>query len=327
MAVPSTEIDVLQAESEALDALLGHPPRRRWNPALLVCADLPPVASVGELAHDATPPPTEASTTAVTTPGNWQGLVLPVALLLAWELAVRAGWIAARLLPPPSEIARALIELGPQGLLGHIATSTARVLSGYGLGAILGIAAGALVGLSHRSAAWLNPTFQALRAIPSLAWVPLLLLWLGIDEAPKLALIAIGAFFPVYMGVSSGFRDVDRKLIEVARLYRLNATALVARVLLPAALPAVLTGLRNGLSLAWMFMVAAELIAATRGLGYLLTDGRETGRADLVLAAILLLALLGKLSDSAVQWAESRLLAWRDTLDTLGAPNRRPNAS
>lgn len=327
MAVPSTEIDVLQAESEALDALVGHPPRRRWNPALLVCADLPPVASVGELTRDATQAPTEPPTASAGPHWNWQGLALPVALLLAWELSVRAGWVAARLLPPPSEIAQTLIELGPQGLLGHIATSTARVLAGYGLGAALGIAAGALVGLSQRSAAWLNPSFQALRAIPSLAWVPLLLLWLGIDEAPKLALIAIGAFFPVYMGVSSGFRDVDRKLIEVARLYRLSATALVARVLLPAALPAVLTGLRNGLSLAWMFMVAAELIAATRGLGYLLTDGRETGRADLVLAAILLLALLGKLSDSAVQWAESRLLAWRDTLDTLAPLNSRPEGS
>jgi len=333
MAVPSTEIDVLQAESEALDALVGHPPRRRWNPALLVCADLPPVASVGELtqeqarAQDGPQNGIEAPRPEAGPGWNWQGLALPVALLLVWELSVRAGWVAARLLPPPSDIAQTLIELGPQGLLGHIATSTARVLTGYGLGAALGIAAGALVGLSRRTAAWLNPSFQALRAIPSLAWVPLLLLWLGIDEAPKLALIAIGAFFPVYMGVSSGFRDVDRKLIEVARLYRLSATALVGRVLLPAALPAVLTGLRNGLSLAWMFMVAAELIAATRGLGYLLTDGRETGRADLVLAAILLLALLGKLSDSAVQWAESRLLAWRDTFDTLGPLNSRPNAS
>ena len=144
----------------------------------------------------------------------------------------------------------------------------------------------------------------------------MLLLWLGIDEASKIALIAIGAFFPVYMGVASGFRDVDRKLVEAARMYRLGAVAMVRRVLLPAALPAVLTGLRNGLSLAWMFMVAAELIAATRGLGYLLTDGREMGRADIVLAAIVLLALLGKVTDTGMAWLERRLLAWRDTYDT-----------
>jgi sulfonate transport system permease protein len=114
----------------------------------------------------------------------------------------------------------------------------------------------------------------------------------------------------------SGLRDVDRKLVEVAELAGLPPLALVRRVLLPAALPAVLTGLRNGLSLAWMFMVAAELIAATRGLGYLLTDGRETGRADLVLAAIVLLALLGKLTDTGMQVLEQRWLAWRDTLGT-----------
>ena len=107
-----------------------------------------------------------------------------------------------------------------------------------------------------------------------------------------------------------------RKLVEAARMYRLGAVAMVRRVLLPAALPAVLTGLRNGLSLAWMFMVAAELIAATRGLGYLLTDGREMGRADIVLAAIVLLALLGKVTDTGMAWLERRLLAWRDTYDT-----------
>ena len=127
-------------------------------------------------------------------------------------------------------------------------------------------------------------------------------------------LIAIGAFFPVYMGTLSGIRDVDRKLVELARLYGLTGATLARRVLLPAASPAVLTGLRNGLSLAWMFMVAAELIAATRGLGYLLTDGREMGRADLVFAAILLLAAVGKLSDGLMRRWEQRALAWRDTL-------------
>jgi sulfonate transport system permease protein len=246
----------------------------------------------------------------------WLGLLLPAAVLLLLEAASRLGWVSAHLLPPPSEVVRTVLSFGPQALAGHILASTARVATGFAVGASLGIAAGALVGLSRRGEAVLDPGLQALRAIPSLAWVPLLLLWLGIDEGPKVVLIAIGAFFPVYMGVSSGFRDVDRKLVEVARLYGLGGVALVRRVLLPAALPAVLTGLRNGLSLAWMFMVAAELIAASKGLGYLLTDGRETGRADIVLAAIFLLALLGKFSDVGMRALERRLLAWRDTFDT-----------
>jgi sulfonate transport system permease protein len=247
---------------------------------------------------------------------RWIGGVLPLSLLLALELASRLGWIAPHLLPPPSEILVTLWWLLGQGLAGHVAASSLRVLAGFTLGASLALLIGALVGLSRRTERFLDPSFQALRAIPSLAWVPLLLLWLGIDEAPKIVLIAIGAFFPVYMGVASGFRDVDRKLVEVARMAGLSSQALVRRVLLPAAMPAVLTGLRNGLSLAWMFMVAAELIAATRGLGYLLTDGRETGRADIVLAAIVLLAMLGKLSDTLMQRLERHLLSWRDTFDS-----------
>ena len=244
--------------------------------------------------------------------------LLPTAALLLAEIAGRLGWIAPNLLPTPSDVLRALVDLGGHTVARHVAASTARVAAGYAIGATLAVAVGSLVGLSATARALLDPSFQALRAIPSLAWVPLLLLWLGIGEAPKLAMIAIGAFFPVYMGVVSGITGVDRKLVEVARLMRLRPLALVRRVLLPAALPSVMTGLRNGLSLAWMFMVAGELIAASSGLGYLLTDGRETSRADLVLAAIVLLAILGKLSDTAMACLERRLLAWRDVLGAEG---------
>jgi sulfonate transport system permease protein len=247
---------------------------------------------------------------------RWLGGVLPMGFLLLLELAVRLGAVPAHLLPPPSEVGRTLVALSGNGLATHIVASTARVFGGFAIASVLAVALGALVGLNRRAEALLDPSFQALRAIPSLAWVPLLLLWLGIDESSKVTLIAIGAFFPIYMGVVSGLRDVDRKLVEVAELAGLKPIAMVRRVLLPAAAPAVLTGLRNGLSLAWMFMVAAELIAATRGLGYLLSDGRETGRADIVLAVIALLAVLGKLTDSGMRWLEGHLLAWRDTLDT-----------
>ncbi|MDB5909975.1 MAG: transporter permease [Massilia sp.] len=241
------------------------------------------------------------------------GLLLPALLLLAAEAGVRSGLVPANLLPAPSQVAQTLVYLAEHGLAAHVASSALRVLAGFAAGASLGVVLGAVVALSRRTEALLDPTFQALRAIPSLAWVPLLLLWFGIDETPKLMLIAIGAFFPVYMGASSGIRGVDRKMVEVAQLYRLGRVALVRRVLLPAALPALMTGLRNGLSLAWMFMVAAELIAASRGLGYLLSDGRETSRADIVLAAIVLLAVLGKASDSLMLRLENRWLAWRDS--------------
>jgi sulfonate transport system permease protein len=239
-------------------------------------------------------------------------LLLPALLAGGLEMAVRAGWLPANLMPPPSDVLGTLAWLAQNGLAAHLGASTLRVAIGFLGGAGAAILLGALVALDRRASRLLDPSLQTLRAIPSLAWVPLLLLWLGIDELPKLILIGIGAFFPVYTGVVSGFAGVDRKLVEVGLLYRLSKPALVRRVLLPAALPAILTGLRNGLALAWMFMVAAELIAASRGLGYLLSDGRETSRADIVVAAIVLLAVLGKVSDMAMVALERRLLAWRD---------------
>ncbi|MBB3259456.1 sulfonate transport system permease protein [Paraburkholderia bannensis] len=248
-------------------------------------------------------------------PRGWRiaGALLPVVFLLAVEVLVRARLLPDNLVPAPSSIFEALWQLGGAHLLRHIAASTARVAAGFGCGAALAIAIGAAMGLSRRLDALLDPSFQALRAIPSLAWVPVLLLWMGIDEAPKITLVAIGAFFPVHFSVVSGIRNVDRKLVELGAIYRLPPWRLFLRILLPAALPQIFTGLRTGLAVSWMFVVAAELIAATRGLGYLLSDGRETGRPDIVFGAIILLGLLGKLTDSAMRAFESRVLAWRDT--------------
>ncbi|MDD0845046.1 ABC transporter permease [Pseudomonas sp. Gutcm_11s] len=246
--------------------------------------------------------------------GNWRGLVLPLALLVLLEVLVRLDWIPAHQLPAPSQVGQTLWWLAAGGeLWGHIGVSLARVAAGFAIGAALAVLIGAWVGLSRRAESYLEPTFQALRAIPSLAWVPLLLLWLGIDETPKVVLIALGAFFPVYLALLAGIRNVDRKLVEVGRLHRLSGVALTRRILLPAALPSLFTGLRGALSLSWMFLVAAELIAATQGLGYLLSDGRETSRPDLVIAAILLLAVLGKLSDGLLKQLETRALHWRDS--------------
>jgi len=247
-------------------------------------------------------------------PPHLLGWIVPLAALTLLELAAHLGWVSSRLLPPPSQIVGTLSALLDQGLGQHIAASGLRVAAGFAIGAALAIALGLMIGLNRTIEALIDPCFQALRAIPSLAWVPLLLLWFGIDETPKITLIAIGAFFPVYFGLVSGISNVDRKLVELGEMYGLGALALARRIILPAALPSLFTGLRNGLSLAWMFLVAAELIAATRGIGYLLTDGRETSRPDVVLAAIVLLAVLGKLSDGALKWLEQRKLAWADSL-------------
>ena len=249
---------------------------------------------------------------------RYAGFALPVVFLAAIEALVRASVLPMHLVPAPSTILQSLWDLGGARVVRHIGASIARVYAGFALGSLLALMIGAAMGLSRRVDALLDPTFQALRAIPSLAWVPVLLLWMGIDEAPKITLIAIGAFFPVQLSVVAGIHGVDRKLIEFGELNRLTSRAMFTRILLPASMPQIFTGLRTGLSLAWMFMVAAELIAATRGLGYLLSDGRETGRPDLVFGAILLLALLGKLSDGAFKLIETRALSWRDARRVSG---------
>jgi sulfonate transport system permease protein len=247
-----------------------------------------------------------------------KGLALPIAIIVVLEAAVRIGWLPSYQMPAPSEIALTLGELAQGPLWKHIGASLVRVLIGFTIGAGLALLFAAWVGLSREAEAWIEPTFAGLRSIPSLAWVPLLLLWLGIDETSKIVLIAIGAFFPVYLNGVAAIRNIDRKLVEVGTMYGFSRSRLIRRILLPAALPGLFTGLRSGMSLAWMFLVAAELIAATKGLGYLLSDGRETSRPDIVLAAIIALAVLGKICDGVLAGLETRFLAWRDTFNGQG---------
>jgi sulfonate transport system permease protein len=237
------------------------------------------------------------------------GLVVPLLFLLVWQLLATSGEFTRSQLPTPGAVLAALGELATRGdLWQHIAISTQRVFLGFAAGAGVGIVLGGLVGLSRPARALLGPSIQALRAVPSLAWVPLLLLWLGIGETPKIVLVAIGAFFPVYTTVSAALAHVDRHLVEVGRAYGRSGVALFLQVQLPAIAPGALAGLRLGLAQGWLFLVAAELIASSIGLGFLLIDSQNTGRTDILLLAIVLLAVLGKVTDGVLGLAERRLL-------------------
>jgi sulfonate transport system permease protein len=241
------------------------------------------------------------------------GVLIPVALALGWELAIRAGLAQGRLLPPPSRILGTLLALAQSGeLWTHVAATLLRVALGFAAGAGAGILVGALTGTLPLARHLLDPSLQALRAVPSLAWVPLFILWLGILETPKVTLIAVGVFFPVYIGVSGAIASVDRKLVEVGRIFRLSRPALARRILLPAVLPGTVVALRTGLGLGFLFVVAAELMGASEGLGYLLVDGQQFGKPDQILAAILAFAVLGKLADALLVLATRPLLRWQD---------------
>jgi sulfonate transport system permease protein len=164
----------------------------------------------------------------------------------------------------------------------------------------------------------LDPTLQGLRAIPSIAWVPLFILWLGIFEGSKVALIAVGVFFPIYLGVVGAILSVDRKIVEVGRVFRLSGFALTYRILLPAILPAYVTSLRAGLGLGWMFVVAAEFMGASTGLGYLLVDGQQLGKPEQIVAAILVFAVLGKATDALLVGFTAPFLHWQDNFERRG---------
>ncbi len=242
------------------------------------------------------------------------GAVVPLCLLVLWEASGRFGWVRPNLLPPPSAVAGTLFDLARRGeLWGHVEITLIRVVLGFVIGTAAATLLGALTGYSRLWRQLLDPSLQALRAIPSIAWVPLFILWLGIFEAAKVTLIAVGVFFPVYLNLMAGIADVDRRLVEVGRVYRFSSLALVRRILIPATLPAYLTGLRGGLGLGWMFVVAAEMMGASEGLGFLMIDGEQTGRPAVIIASLLLFAALGKVTDLALGRIGQRALVWQDS--------------
>lgn len=241
------------------------------------------------------------------------GLIVPLALLGIWQLVVEMGTYSRAQLPAPLDVWRAGVQLWDADLFWlNIRVSFERVLRGFGYGAFIAIALGLLVGLWSVARQIIDPAMQAARTIPSLAWVPLFILWMGIGEQPKIMLIAVGAFFPIYTNLVSGIEQVDRKLIEAANAYGYKRHALAWHVILPGSIPSLMTGMRLGLAQAWLFLVAAELIGASRGLGFLLIDGQNSGRADVIVLSIILLAVVGKLCDFGLALVQGRLLRWSE---------------
>jgi sulfonate transport system permease protein len=243
------------------------------------------------------------------------GLLLPLALALGWEIAVRAGLSNGRLVPPPSVIYNTFADLARTGeLQEHALVTLWRVAWGFVFGVAAGTVIGAIAGYSALIYRLIDPTLQGLRAVPSIAWVPLFILWFGIFEASKVILIAVGVFFPVYLGVMGAVLSVDRKIVEVGRAFRLSGLAMIRRILLPAVLPAYVLSLRAGLGLGWMFVLAAEFLGASSGLGFLLIDGQQLGKPAQIVAAILAFAILGKATDWLLVLVSAPFLRWEDVV-------------
>jgi len=239
------------------------------------------------------------------------GWLLPIALVLLWEASARLGLLPDTILPAPSAVFLAAWNLLHKGeLLQHIGVSGARALSGFLVGGLIGFGLGLANGLSERCRELTDTTLQMIRNVPHLALVPLVIIWFGIDEGAKLFLVALGVFFPIYVNTLLGILTVDPQLIEMGRAYGMSSATLFRRVLLPGALPSIFVGIRYGLGIMWLTLIVAETIAASSGLGYMAMQAREFLLVDVVVLAIIIYALLGKLADSIARALERRCLQW-----------------
>ncbi|MDR6953407.1 sulfonate transport system permease protein [Ancylobacter sp. 3268] len=245
------------------------------------------------------------------------GWVLPVLLLALWEYLSRIGMIAPNVLPAPSAVAAAgWTALKSGELIRNMWVSTLRALAGLAVGGVIGLFFGIANGLSGLSRRYTDTTLQMIRNVPHLALIPLVILWFGIDEEAKLFLVALGVFFPIYINTLHGVLTVDPQLVEMGRAYGMSPAILFRRVILPGALPSIFVGLRFALGIMWLTLIVAETIAADAGLGYMAMQAREFLLVDVVVLAILIYALLGKLADVLTRWLERLCLQWHPAFQT-----------
>lgn len=265
----------------------------------------------------APPPPGQTKRSVFTRRSRWLlGIVLPVLVIAIWQLAANAGAINTQLFPAPSQVLSRLIELIANGVLGeNFMVSLWRAIVGLIWGAGLGLAVGLLVGFSRFAESSLDPTIQMLRTVPLIAVTPLFILWFGFGEESKIVLIAVGAFFPIYVNAFLGVRGVDRRLFEMSATLGFTTWQRLRLVVLPGAMPNILLGLRLSIGMAWLCLVVAELMGATSGVGYLIQNARSLLDTATVMVGVLVFAVVGKLSDSLVRLLERRLLRWRDAYE------------
>jgi sulfonate transport system permease protein len=236
----------------------------------------------------------------------------PLLLVAVWQLLCSAGVLGERTIAPPTDVAQAAIDMLRTGeLQRHLLTSLRRVVTGLALGVSTGVLLATLAGLFRLGEDLLDSTLQVLRSIPTLGLIPLMIIWFGIGESPKVLLVAIGTTFPIYVNTYAAIRGVDAKLVEAGTTFGLDRRGLVRRVVLPGAVPGFLVGLRFALTGSWLIMIVAEQINARSGLGFLINEARSWYRTDIIVMGLAVYGLVGLTADALVRWLERTLLAWR----------------
>jgi sulfonate transport system permease protein len=244
----------------------------------------------------------------------------PVGLLVAWYLGSVTGVLPENVLASPVDVVRQAIELTSSGELPRaIAASGRRAATGFVIGAAIALALSLTAGLFRLGEDVVDASMGMFRAIPWVGLIPLFIVWFGIDETPKIALVALGVTYPLYFNIYGGIRSADSQLVEAARMLGLGRIGLIRYVILPSALPGALVGLRYALSTAWLALVFGEQINADAGIGYLMSNAEQYFRTDVIVLCLAVYAILGLLCDFVVRLLSKRLLTWRASFDGDGA--------
>jgi len=240
----------------------------------------------------------------------------PALILAAWSIGSATGLLNADLFPPPTDVAvTAWRLLGDGQLAVHVGASATRVVTGTLLGIAIGVVLAVLAGLTHTGEDLLDWTMQILKAVPNFALTPLLIIWMGIGEGPKIVLITTGVAIAIYINTYSGIRGVDRQLVEMSQTLEAPRRTLITQVILPGAMPNFLVGLRLGLSSAWLSLIFAEMINTTEGIGFLMSRAQTNLQFEVSLLVIVIYAIAGLLSYALVRLLERWLLSWRNGFD------------
>jgi len=240
------------------------------------------------------------------------GLLIPGMVFFLWQLAVTRHWVPEQLLPPPSLVWSSLVEMLASGeLWEHLSISLGRLGLSLLIGCIVGLLLGAMMGVSRQARAYIYPSFSVLAQFPVIGWVPLLIIFAGIDEALKVAAITIAVVPPVAINTFNSIVNISGKLLEAARVFGFNPLQVVFRLIVPATVPGVFNGLRQGIMQAWLALVFVELLASSEGIGYLMVWGRQLLQMDLIVVSMLVIGLVGLILELLLGWLEKRVQPWQ----------------
>ncbi|WP_250454403.1 ABC transporter permease subunit [Caballeronia sp. ATUFL_M2_KS44] len=242
---------------------------------------------------------------------RWLSWLVPAMVVVLWEAAARAGLIAAQVLPAPSSVLATAANMAQNGeLFVHLGVSLLRAAAGFAIGGIIGLVLGVVVGFSPLAQAIIDRSVQMVRAIPFLAMLPLVIVWFGVGETAKIFLVALAVLFPIYINTMLGIRQIDPKLMELAKVVGMSRSATVRRIILPGAMPSILTGVRYALAHAWLALVIAETLATTKGIGFLAMDAREFLNTNVIVLTVIIYAIIGVVADTLVRVLEGHFLSW-----------------